>query len=548
MPDVVCRCGTYVRAYVESGTKINCPECGVVLTMGGPPPDIGDALGDRQGAKTVKRVAGKRILVWLISLAAVSAILNFALVRNDLRDWFQRQEALQNPIDPLPSTQKVQEPPPPVPQIAQTSSLWSANGNWQTPFSKIPQGVDIQALAEDISGLGASMNPSAFWQRVDLSSKTAPSANGNILVEYLKTLPVDSLSSQGNTASSHWRVLGFHQTDRQLGVLVRYFYEPLSMTVNSGDWILACRQILSQEEISKATKDVFRTNSEPSTTNFSDILSINDQSTPKQLLLTPRFGYLVLVFQGDTEQVVCNDLIGIPADVPLSRVTQDNSRGDPQAMPDEEKTRFTDFFGEYQTLADRSLAGSVFFRNREDQIYTIAEIRRFIQSISEPRAKRLAEIAEAATLDPGQLNARMMRFRKEFPNDIGADSLLISIWFSVDKGKRSTISYEDVGRVYVESAHRLYMKTSDPLLLEIKSRMYRFHGRIQDADKSLLAAEEKNHQSIYLYQLRFQESIDAGNKQDLIKYLTKLNDLALTQNANVVNPALQAKWKQLLGI
>jgi hypothetical protein len=520
--------------------------------MGGTLPDIGDALEDRQGDRAGKRRgAGKRILVWLISLvtlAAVAAILNFALVRNDLREWFQRQRAAQNPIEPLPSKPQEPEPLPPVPQIAQTSSLWSATGNWQTLFSKIPQGADIQALAEEISSLGASMNPSAFWQRVDLLSKTGPSANSNILVEYLKTLPVDSISFSGNTASSHWSVLGVHQTDRQLGVLIRYFHDPLSMTVNPVDWILACRQILSQEEITQVTKDVLQTNSEPANTNVLDVLSLNDQSTPKQLLLTPRFGYLVLVFQGDTEQVVCTDLVGIPADVPLSRVMQANSQGDPQARPDKDTTRITDFFGEYQTFADRSLAGSVFFRNREDQEYTIDEIRRFIQSISEPRAKRLAEIAEAATLDPGQLKARMMRFRKEFPNDIGADSLLISIWFSVDKGKRTAVSYDDVGKVYVESAHRLYMKTSDPLLLEIKSRMYRFHGRTNDADKSLLDAEKEKHQSIYLYQLRIQESIDAGNKQDLIKYLTKLNDLALTKNANVVNPALQAKWKQLLGI
>jgi hypothetical protein len=520
--------------------------------MGGPPPDIADALGDRQGARIVKKVgAGKRILVWLISLAtlaAVVAILNFALVQNDLRDWFRKPEASQNPDEPLASKQRDKEPLPTVPQIAKTSSLWSATDNWQTPLSKIPQGTDIQALAEEISSLGALMNPSDFWQRIDPLSKTGPSANGNILVEYLKTLPVDSVSFSGNTASSHWSVLGVHQTDRQLGVLIRYFYEPLSMTVNPVDWILACRRILSQEEITQVTKDALRTNSEPSTTNVLDALSLNDQSTPKQLLLTPRFGYLVLVFQGDTEQVVCTDLVGIPGDVPLSRVMQANSQGDPQARPDKDTTRITDFFGEYQTFADRSVAGSVFFKNSEDQEYTIDEIHRFIQSISEPRAKRLAEIAEAATLDPGQLNARMMRFRKEFPNDMGADSLLISIWFSVDKGKRSTISYEDIGKVYVESAHRLYLKTSDPLLLEIKSRMYRFHGRIQDADKSLLAAEETNHQSIYLYQLRIQESIDAGNKENLIDYLTKLNDLSLRKSTNSINPALQAKWKQLLGI
>jgi hypothetical protein len=139
------------------------------------------------------------------------------------------------------------------------------------------------------------------------------------------------------------------------------------------------------------------------------------------------------------------------------------------------------------------------------------------------------------------------RFRKEFPNDLGIDSFLISLWFTVDKGKRTSTSYDEVGKAYVESAHRLYMKTSDPLMLEIKSRIYRFHGRINDAEKSLLDAEKEDHQSIYLLERRIQDAIDAGNKQLLIDYFAKLNQLSMSQSATAINPAIQAKWKQLLG-
>jgi hypothetical protein len=271
------------------------------------------------------------------------------------------------------------------------------------------------------------------------------------------------------------------------------------------------------------------------------------RTTPKHLLLTPRFGYLVLVFQEGNGQVVCTDLVGIPGDVTLSQTAAANSKRSSGEEPSDVPVDLIDVFGQYQSDVGRSLAGSVYFRTREDQTYTIAEIRRFIGSISNPRAMRLAQIAEAATIDPSQLSPRLARFRKEFPNDLGADSLLISLWFTVDKGKRSNASYDDVGKVYVESAHRLYMKTSDPLMLEIKSRIHRFHGRTNDADKSLLDAEKENHQSIYLLQRRIQEAIDAGNKQDLIDYLTKLNDLSLSQSTKTINPAIRAKWKQLLG-
>jgi hypothetical protein len=426
--------------------------------------------------------------------------------------------------------------------------LWSTSGNWQTTFPKTALGANIQALSEEISRLGVLMNPSDFWDRIDHSDKSKPSTEANRLVDYLKTHPIDSLSSIANTSNSDWRVLGFQQSERELGVLIRYFYEPLSIdTGNPGEWVLACRQILSQEELAKATQEISRPSSEISIPNPTESPAADLQTTPKHLLLTPRFGYLILVFQEGNGQVVCTDLVGIPGDVSLSQTAATNSKANLGEEPSDVPVDSIDVFGQYQSPAGRSLAGSVYFRTREDQTYTIAEIRRFIESISDPRAKRLAEIAEAATIDPSQLSSRVTRFRKEFPNDLGTDSLLISLWFTVDKGKRSSTSYDEVGKVYVESAHRLYMKTSDPLMLEIKSRIHRFHGRINDADKSLLDAEKENHQSIYLLERRIQEAIDAGNKQLLIDYLAKLNDLSISQSTTAINPGIQAKWKQLLG-
>ena len=566
MPDVVCRCGTYVRAYVESGTKINCPQCGVVLTMGPslkspgsdiivsdiPGSDIQEPL-DYQAKGNIDKRAGTRRkfllpLISLILLATVGAISIFALGRKGSSEWSPWQKASENQEDRLLLTQQDQESLSPKPQITQSSSLWSSSGNWQTNFSKVPSGANIQALSQEISHLGALMNPSGFWDRIDHSDKSKPSTEANRLVDYLKTLPIDSLSSIANTSSSDWRVLGFQQSERELGVLIRYFYEPLSIdTGDPGEWVLACRQLLSQEELAKATQEISRSSSEISIPNPTESPTADLRTTPKHLLLTPRFGYLVLVFQEGNGQVACTDLVGIPGDVSLSRSAAANSKGSSGEEPSDVPVDSIDVFGQYQSDVGRSLAGSVYFRTREDQTYTIAEIRKFIGLISDPRAKRLAEIAEAATIDPSQLSSRVTRFRKEFPNDFGADALLISIWFTVDKGKRSSASFDEVGKVYVESAHRLYMKTSDPLILEIKSRIYRFHGRINDADKSLLDAEKENYQSIYLLERRIQEAIDAGNKQLLIDYLAKLDHLSISQSTTAINPAIQAKWKQLLG-
>jgi hypothetical protein len=533
------------------GPSLNSP--GPDITVSDiPGSDIPEPLEYQASRKTDNLVGTRRKfllpMIFLVLLATVGAISIFALGRKGFSEWSPWHEASQNQDDQLLLPPLDQDALPPTPPVTQSTSLWSASGNWQTTFSKIPLGGNIQALSEEISRLGASMNPSDFWDRIDHSEKSKPSTEAKRLVDFLKTLPIDSLSSIANTSSSDWRVLGFQQSEGELGVLIRYFYEPLSIDPdNSGEWVLACRQILSQEELAKATQEISRSISEISTLDPTESPTADLRTTPKHLLLTPRFGYLVLVFQEGNGQVVCTDLVGIPGDVTLSQTAAANSKRSSGEEPSDVPLDSIDVFGQYQSPAGRSLAGSVYFRTREDQTYTIADIRRFIGLISDPRAKRLAEIAEAATIDPSQLSSRVTRFRKEFPNDLGIDSLLISLWFAVDKGKRTSTSYDEVGKAYVESAHRLYMKTSDPLMLEIKSRIYRFHGRTNDADKSLLDAEKEDHQSIYLLERRIQDAIDAGNKQLLIDYLAKLNQLSISQSATAINPAIQAKWKQLLG-
>ncbi|MFM7518741.1 MAG: hypothetical protein ACKO3V_17535, partial [Pirellula sp.] len=56
MPDAVCSCGNYVRAYVPAGTRINCPQCGVLLTMGGDPKESEDSdSGQPSGSKPRSR-------------------------------------------------------------------------------------------------------------------------------------------------------------------------------------------------------------------------------------------------------------------------------------------------------------------------------------------------------------------------------------------------------------------------------------------------------------------------------------------------------------
>jgi hypothetical protein len=138
------------------------------------------------------------------------------------------------------------------------------------------------------------------------------------------------------------------------------------------------------------------------------------------------------------------------------------------------------------------------------------------------------------------------RFRREFPDDIGADALLVSMWMTHYQIKRVTYSFDDFGRVFIEAAHRLFMKTNDPLLLEIRSRIYLAHAKIKDAERCLQDAEDSNFKSLYLLQRRIEEESNANNKEKLVVYLNQLNEFVEKNPASVSNRDLKSKWNQQL--
>jgi hypothetical protein len=201
------------------GPSLNSP--GPDITVSDiPGSDIPEPL-EYQASRKTDNLAGSRKkfllpMIFLILLATVGAISMFALGRKGFSEWSPWHEASQNQDDQLRLPPQEQDALSPKPQITQSTSLWSASGNWQTTFSKIPLGANIQALAEEISRPGALMNPSDFWDRIDHSDKSKPSTEANRLVDYLQKLPIDSLSSITNTSSSDWRVLGFQLSERKL--------------------------------------------------------------------------------------------------------------------------------------------------------------------------------------------------------------------------------------------------------------------------------------------------------------------------------------------
>jgi len=542
MADVVCRCGTYIRAYVAPGAKVTCSECGEVITMR---PVQNESEAGSDGSRGNSSRSGRFIRRMMLML--VVAGLPFAAGAVGYRLWSQRNTVLNSkPVVEAPSLDASDTAEPRSTQLP----FWSATLEWTKAFDAIPQGPEILRASEELAKSGMRMNSPDFWRRLD-GLGVAKNADTKKLFEYLESIPIDSLSTPSNTASSDWAVLGICQNEKELGVLLRYYHEPfIGDIAQSGEWVKACRGILSLDEFLQATTDLFANGDLPAGTLPATEETVASAETPREPImqtsfLAPSFGYLVLIFDVGSGDPTLQDVVSIPGDVAISGASISDIQTT-QTSLDKSVNRFLDPLGDYKSSSDRALAKILYSGNNFEKPYVLSEIRRFIKSMTTDRCRHLAEIAEAVTLDQNALNSKMLRFRKDFPYDIGAEVLVISIWSFNQQGKRSSDSFEEVGRVLIEAAHRLYMKTADPLLLEIKSRVYSSYGRRSEADKCLLEAEQANYKSFYLLEQRIEESIQFKNKELLISYLTQLSDHVRSKPVPAISQAKLTSWTKTL--
>lgn len=530
MADAVCRCGTYVRAYVSLGSTINCPKCGSLLTMGG---TSTDAIGspDFNDDQLQQHSVFGSIWLWTVG-GLITVLLPIGLMAYNLgisnnpktSPTVENQEKL--PVAELPV--------PVVEDSPKQRAFWSAEAAFSQNTQTTLIDKELQSLTREISAAGESMNLADFWAKVRGPIDGKDLARYQKVIDRLASSPIDSYSTAENTVGSDWSVVGLYRDSNDLGVLVRYFFEPLasdSVTNRFDDWIDHSRSVLSVDEFAQVANGLF---TDQPVISDSEMTPNENRSkdAPATCYFMPRFGYMVLIIKSDSSGVACTDVVSLPGEVRISCVGLDG------------RPKIQDVFGEYQSVSDRSMAQKLIFDLNDDSNKSNLDLRNVIKSISLDRARILAEIAEASLYDPDSMSLRMARFQKSFPDDFGDDALLISLWFSHHQGKKMTSSFDDFGRFFVEAAHRLYLRTNDPLLLEMKSRVYFAYGKLNDADKCLQNAESSNFKSLNLLYRRIEEAKNARNKEQLMKHLTQLNDLLQQKPALASNRALRSKWNQ----
>jgi hypothetical protein len=341
--------------------------------------------------------------------------------------------------------------------------------------------------------------------------------------------------------------LAIYQHQKDTGVLVRYYRESTpSVLDRNGQWINECYSLVGRQKLAAACSMIFGANSKIEISSQSE-KDASDQSLPSpNFYFTPEFGYFVLIFQvrSDSSDIVWTDMIPLPSQVPISRASVLNLGDKQSSGENREGNRFVDIFGEYVSNSEKPFATMMLAGPQEGQSEPPLKALRLVEQIPLGRSRRLIETAQAALTDTNLLGQRMMRFKKEYPEDLGSDALVISLWCHQRKTNRQLMSFEESGRVLVDATQRLFMKTSDPLLLEIQSRIYNSYGRGQEALKAVSEAETLALKSFYLLETRIHECIESKDQQRLLDYLSQLDDYYRNQPDWVFDPEVLNQWRK----
>jgi hypothetical protein len=495
--------------------------------MGGEATDSETTVSGKGQAKKARRLFAMRAVA--VGMATFVGGLTYGWWSNRQIHGVNKEEKTTVVATPeLPD-----QTPPSIKPLEKNPAYWSVEALWRKPEDpELSQ--KIRSLAGQITKAGESMSPPVFWDEILLRSPQKDSSSFEKVLNQLKSSPLDCYSTLENTVGTDWLVVGIHQETKSPGILIRYYFEPLgsyNATTESADWISQSKTLLSIDEFTQSTQDLFAEQSSYQSTDSIFIENPNASNQPP-LLFAPRFGYFVVLFEPDSEGISLRDIVSLPGESSAMRLGSDG----------DSKNR--DVLGEYQFDSDRSLARSLLLGKDRDSEKESSGSRREISSIGPPRVRRLAEVAQAALHEPNSTDDRMKRFRKEFTNDFGADALLVSIWMMHYQDKRTRLSFDDFGKVFIEAAHRLFLKTNDPLLLEIKSRIYLAFGKLNESNRALDEAQAAGFESVHLLQRRIEAASIEKDKEKLMMCLRQLNGFVKQKPAAVLNREMKSVWNK----
>jgi hypothetical protein len=120
------------------------------------------------------------------------------------------------------------------------------------------------------------------------------------------------------------------------------------------------------------------------------------------------------------------------------------------------------------------------------------------------------------------------------------------MWLRHYHSVRAGLTFDEFGVVFSDAAERLYIKTQDPALFDIQSRIYWSNSRKEEARKLLDLAEKSGSLSAFYFQRKIEESIDQTDKPSVLKYLSQFNSFWLSQPGVVIGGPVDPRINRMM--
>lgn len=334
----------------------------------------------------------------------------------------------------------------------------------------------------------------------------------------------------------HWKVLGETTYQGQPAALIRYYSDPEhpQQIIGRSKGIEKLVGLLSFEQFWESSQAVVY--------NHSKSHSAATPSDPDTYgFLPPRFGYLMLIFDG-TKPV---DIVNVLGQMPLSQIGgkiyreywrvieyggSDTEYSKRLAKADAVGRKDFSIYGVIPSASDSTSpqyfpTPGLWFRPRNPSQHTSDEVansamidQEWLAKQSPTRTIRLVEIAYALAGAKAECAELVAQFRRSYPDDPGADLAAISFAMTSIEPRLP----KPMLPIIEDAALKLYAAFNDPFMLYVQGLVCRARGDEASGSKHFLKANEAGYVSMAMLRFPYEKAIEEQDKKQTLAALREI--------------------------
>jgi len=375
--------------------------------------------------------------------------------------------------------------------------------------------------------------PTASWEAI-IKKLEPPEVMNHLKSKSLESTPLDE-------GFRHWRVLGETVFQNQPAVLVRYYSDPEypHQLTGSSQKLQNITKVMSLEEFKQAASDLVLYNARNRD-------RAPAPSTPDTLgFLPPRFGYLMLILESNSDKPRIVDVVNVLGQVPMSQIAGsiflDNWQVVEIGIGSESEFRKRlekanavgrkafSIYGTVPKTPDLSTGFEIvstpglWFRPPENVSPDFREqvnksVTEWVSKQEPSRTKSLAGIANALDQSSSDTASLIAEFHKQYPGDPGADLAVISFAMTSIEPRMP----EALLPVIDQSAETLHKTFHDAFMLYVRGLVHEVKGDQAASSKFMQQANQSGFVAMRMLRKPFEKAIEDADKDGAIAALKQI--------------------------